>query len=255
MPQDIRRYISVSQDAYTNSPIEVRQFLYETALNKHLEHLAISYVEPTRQESLEFVHWSWSGNYVTRQYRGYHLTEFIYKGNGYNHPVIIDAENVSALLTTLSSLIRQHLPFDTWYCYQVVLITTNQWHITGKPGNIIGSIINRMEKYDENSMMIYELSLRYISPEIQRETLRSTITNVAAGHGEGISIPLERGYWLLDIARSKSLCIVNCYIAWLFYRDHRLIDLFTTDALSRTKKYLKLPVLNRNWSIYDVIQR
>lgn len=33
---------------------------------------------------------------------------------------------------------------------------------------------------------------------------------------------LDNGYWLLDIARSQTLCVLNCFVAWHFYTQHGL---------------------------------
>jgi hypothetical protein len=100
-------------------------------------------------------------------------------------------------------------------------------------GSLLKAIMKNIETYHDESLDVHEVVIRYASYDPRYRLTQ----HVVAGHGEGIPYPLEKGFWLLDLFRTKSQCILNCYVLWKAYQKGTLTNL---QAIANEKKAIHI---------------
>ncbi|KAG1001504.1 hypothetical protein G6F27_012813 [Rhizopus arrhizus] len=253
IPYTLKRFMTISRDDYNRSPRSMREFALRFAEQMYLEDVIrrdrnnIQHIPHT----FNFDGWVWTDQTVSRLFGRYMLEEYRYIGQCNNQPIILDAENAYDFVMHIDNMMVEHHPDDSWRCYQVTLVT-NHGYLNALPLKLTNCIMKRLEIYEEKTLEIYQVLGRYLSHQRQQRVTRRLIQNVSAGNGEGISIYLNDGFWLLDVARSRTLCILNCFIAWQYYKKKTLFHLKTClkedqKALSLNVKRLSIHQLNENY--------
>lgn len=225
IPANIQKRIPITKEDFNNSPDAVKNYIYEAALE---EHESWSQYDTPEQDLIDFTGWSGRGHYYRRPFNGYTYRDYIFTKEG--HDITITEENVHTFFEAVEQWGPMYNPGDGWTAYEVTLVTS-KGYINSSPGSILGAIYKRTEQYDDDYLVVQTIVIRYTTQEG-----RQRISNkLYAGAGEGIPIKLENGFWLLDLVRSKTLCIVNCYVLWIWYTAGNL-DVFFNGGI---KKLLK----------------
>lgn len=217
IPPHVRQYIQVSENDFNACPESVQNILYSQAQAQAASHRAVP-----EQQPIDMSQWTWSGKYYERSFLGLRYRDYMYQGST-TSPLSLTAENVHTFCETMDEIGAKHLPQEennSWYSYEITLITSHG-HINSSLGSLINAIIKNTEKYNDDSLEITKVAIRYTSSNNRITTTRG----IHAGNGEGIPVKLSNGFWLLDLFKSKSLCIINCYLLWQWYKSGKITNI------------------------------
>lgn len=218
IPDHLLDYISVTREEFDSFTPSVRLILIE-----HAQRQEPSQTFLPQQHDMNKLHaimssWTYYENYYKRQFSSYNYRDYIC-GIRSDTPFIITLENIYLIDDYIETMAADHRPSPEWRVYQIT-VSTPHAHLNASLGNVLSKMIRYTEIYDETMLEVYDISIRY-THTIHRHLIRS----VHAGYGEGIPIPLDNNYWLIDLFRSQKNCILNCYLIWTWYTKHIIEEL------------------------------
>lgn len=252
IPEHVRRYIPVSGKEYEDSPHSVREILYDMALREHIDKALLYNQEHEHEYVSVDMNFVWEGGYHEKQIGVHPFIEYAYRGHT-ESPLIITNENANDFAAKIDQIVHDASPGETWSNYQVTLATSHGY-INSSAGSLLSAIIKRSETYEDNAIEVHDVVARYTSSEHRKDLIRTLMLDVSAGCGEGMSISLDRGYWLLDWMPSRSLCVVNCFVVWQYYSTRRIGDLIAPKAFRQIRNNTldKIPRTKGNVSISKI---
>lgn len=249
IPDYIRCLIPCNAQEFDAIPGDLQQMIYNQAKQEY-ERWHKGRLPKQSAEILDFSDWGYEAKDYRRDFLYYNYKEHILSLSG--TPRDICEENLLQFISIVESWMLDGHPGHTWTAYQISVVTS-KGYINAKPADLLYAIYNKMQEYNDDVLTVGAASIRYNTGE-DRTVIASQLY---AGAGEGIPINIGEGFWLLDLVQSKKLCIINCYVLWLYYKNRALQEYFlpggTKEFLShRDKIYEKVGRNKKGVSIKDV---